>query len=131
MRYFNTAGPLNPAEHYCLDLLSRWDLPEVLSLINQKKYFLVHAPRQTGKTTCLRALADTLNGEGKYACVYMSVERARTAGADIDRGLQAVMVELGRRAEAVLGDSWVRSNWPTVFDNEFAEGVLMGTLQQW
>jgi hypothetical protein len=29
--------------------------------LRQKKYFLLHAPRQTGKTTCLLALADYLN----------------------------------------------------------------------
>ncbi|MEM7495878.1 MAG: AAA-like domain-containing protein [Myxococcota bacterium] len=130
-RFFNTAGPLNTAKHYGLDPLQRWDLPKVLTLIDQEKYFLLHAPRQTGKTTCLRALADFLNKQGRHACVYMSVERARTGGTDIDRGLQAVMVELGRRAETMLADSWVRENWPTVFANEFAEGVLMGTLQKW
>ncbi|MEM7403479.1 MAG: AAA-like domain-containing protein, partial [Myxococcota bacterium] len=130
-RFFNTAGPLKAAKHYVLDPLSRWDLPEVLSLIDQEKYFVVHAPRQTGKTTCLRALADYLNQQGEHTCLYISVERARTAGADIDRGLQAIMVELARRAEAALGDTWVRDNWPTIFDNEFAEGVLMGTLQKW
>ncbi|MEM7403575.1 MAG: ATP-binding protein, partial [Myxococcota bacterium] len=130
-RFFNTAGPLNAANHYVLDPLSRWDLSEVLTLIDQEKYFVVHAPRQTGKTTCLRALADYLNQQAEHVCLYISVERARTAGADIDRGLQAIMVELARRAEAALGDTWVRDNWPTIFDNEFAEGVLMGTLQKW
>lgn len=48
-------------------------------LIREKKYFVLHAPRQTGKTTCLLALADHLNQEGKYACVYTNVETAQAA----------------------------------------------------
>lgn len=56
MRYFNTAGPVNCADHYCLPPLERFDLAEVMMLIAQRKYFVLHAPRQTGKTTCLLAL---------------------------------------------------------------------------
>ena len=56
MRFFNTAGPVNSAIHYCLPPLERLDLPDVLLLIAQQKYFVLHAPRQTGKTTCLLAL---------------------------------------------------------------------------
>ena len=56
MRFFNTAGPVNPALHYCLDPLRRLDLDTLLPLIEQQKYFVLHAPRQTGKTTCLPAI---------------------------------------------------------------------------
>lgn len=38
MRFFNTAGPVNPQDHYCLPSLNRFDLNEILSLIQQKKY---------------------------------------------------------------------------------------------
>ena len=58
MRYFNTAGPVRCDEHYCLPPLERFDLEEILLLIEQKKYFVLHAPRQTGKTSCLLALQD-------------------------------------------------------------------------
>ena len=64
MRFFTTEGPVNCADHYCLPPLARFDLDEILALIAQKKYFLLHAPRQTGKTTCLLALADYLNHDG-------------------------------------------------------------------
>ena len=50
MRFFNTEGPVRLDDHYCLPPLQRWDLDAVLTLIAQKKYFLLHAPRQTGKT---------------------------------------------------------------------------------
>ena len=60
MRFFNTEGPIRPEDHYSLPPLHRWNLDEVLGLIDQKKYFLLHAPRQTGKTSCLLALMDHL-----------------------------------------------------------------------
>jgi len=66
MRFFNTAGPVNCQDHYCLPPFSRFDLAEILSLITQKKYFVFHAPRQSGKTSCLFALRDHLNCEGNY-----------------------------------------------------------------
>ncbi|MEM7403244.1 MAG: ATP-binding protein, partial [Myxococcota bacterium] len=81
-RFFNTSGPPNLAEHYVLDPLLRWNLPEVLTLISQKKYFLLHAPRQTGKTTCLLALCDYLNQQGDMHCVYINVEEAQASVED-------------------------------------------------
>ncbi|MEM7495589.1 MAG: ATP-binding protein, partial [Myxococcota bacterium] len=130
-RFFNTAGPLNTAKHYGLDPLKRWDLSMVLSLIDQEKYFLVHAPRQTGKTTCLQALADHLNQQGHHACVYFSVERARTAGADIDRGLQCILDELAKQARIQLGDVWLDRHWREILQRHLGEGALITALQQW
>ena len=47
-RYFNIGGPCNPADHYTLPAMAR--LPQVISLIGKKQYFVVHAQRQCGKT---------------------------------------------------------------------------------
>ena len=66
-------------------------LPEVRPLIGKKLYFVLHAPRQSGKTTCVRALAPTLTAEGKYAAVHASCERGQVAGSDVERGVQAVL----------------------------------------
>ena len=74
MRFFNTEGPVRPDRHYSLPPLSRWDLYEVLGLIDQEKYFLLHAPRQTGKTSCLLALMDHLHREGRYRAMYANLE---------------------------------------------------------
>ncbi|MDD9984606.1 MAG: hypothetical protein OXU81_25140 [Gammaproteobacteria bacterium] len=51
MRFFNTEGPVVAERHYCIPSLERLDLAAVLDLIRQKRYFVIHAPRQTG-TTC-------------------------------------------------------------------------------
>ena len=48
MRFFNTSGPVVAADHYCLAPLQRLDLNEILTLLATKRYFVLHAPRQTG-----------------------------------------------------------------------------------
>ena len=64
-RFFNTAGPQRLDINYSIDPLSRFNLDEVLSLIYRLRYFVLHAPRQTGKTSCMLALRDYLNKEGR------------------------------------------------------------------
>ena len=59
-KFFNTAGPIKPADHYNIDPLTRIELEEIESLIYQKKYFVLHAPRQTGKTSCLLGASVTI-----------------------------------------------------------------------
>ena len=54
MRYFNVAGVCLPELHYMLPPEPR--LLGVRELLTQRAWFVVHAPRQTGKTTSLRAL---------------------------------------------------------------------------
>ena len=73
-RYFNTAGPNRSEIEYTIDPLSRFDLDDILGLIGQGKYFVLHAPRQTGKTSCMIALRDCLNHSGDYIAVYANVE---------------------------------------------------------
>jgi hypothetical protein len=59
-RFFNTAGPIKKEKHYNIDPISRIDINEILTLIEQEKYFVLHAPWQTGKTSYLHALRDYL-----------------------------------------------------------------------
>ena len=88
-RFFNTTGPCQPEDHFMLPTEPR--LPEVRPLIEKRLYFVLHAPRQSGKTTCFRALARTLTAEGKYTAVHASCERGQVAGSDVERGIQAVL----------------------------------------
>ncbi|BAB72642.1 ATP-binding protein [Anabaena sp. FACHB-709] len=71
-RWFNIAGPCNPEKHYTISATSR--LPDLSLLIEQESYFVLHAPRQTGKTTAMLALAQQLTDTGLYAAVMVSVE---------------------------------------------------------
>ncbi|MGH3679879.1 MAG: ATP-binding protein [Natronosporangium sp.] len=54
-------------------------------------YFVVHAPRQTGKTTTLRALAETLTAEGQLLAVHFSCETGEPAGDDYAAAEQQVL----------------------------------------
>ncbi len=97
-RFFNTEGPTRAEDQYCLPPLERIDLGEVCALIDRKKYFVLHAPRQTGKTTCLLALRDHLNREGKYLCVYANVEGAQGLREQVHKGLSLILRDIARRA---------------------------------
>ena len=58
-RLFNIAGPCNPQEHYMLDPMRGLD-KQILSLIEEKSFFVIHAARQSGKTTLLQALVEQI-----------------------------------------------------------------------
>jgi hypothetical protein len=86
---FNTAGLCFPEDHYMVNPLKR--MQEVEQLIEEKLYFTLHAPRQTGKTTYLHALARKLNAEGKYIALVVSFERAGVAGMTLETANDTVM----------------------------------------
>ncbi len=58
------------------------------------RQFVVHAPRQTGKTTPLAALAKDLNEGGQYAAVLFSCERAREIGDDVGAAEDLILQEI-------------------------------------
>ncbi|MDE0242985.1 MAG: hypothetical protein OXQ84_22735 [bacterium] len=67
---------MRAGRHYHIPPLTRLDLDGVLCPVHDAKYFVLHAPRRTGKTSALLALRDLLNGggAGDYRCVYANVE---------------------------------------------------------
>jgi len=89
-RFFNNAGPIKPELHYHIDPLKRLDWDEVRRLIDGQRYFVLHAPRQTGKTSTLLVMMRVLNEEGHYSCAYANIEAAQTARGDVTRGIPAV-----------------------------------------
>ena len=131
MRFFNTAGPIIPADHYHIPPLQRLDLDKLLALIRQKKYFVLHAPRQTGKTSLLLALADLLNAEGMFHCVYVNIEAAQTSREDVGRGMYNILTLLGTRALAALQDPFVENHTAEVLENSGPDSVLYKMLMRW
>ena len=129
MRRFNTAGPVRAGDHYRVPPLERSDLPVVLDLIRSKAYFVLHAPRQTGKTTALLALRDLLNGGsvGEYRCAYLNVEPAQTAREDVGRAMGAIASEIAREAEDTLGDT-ATAEAAERFDTTARPDAALGTL---
>ena len=105
-RFFNTTGPVVAADHYCIPPLDRIDLDEVLVLIRQRRYFVLHAPRQTGKTSALLALRDLLNSgaEGEYRCIYVNVEVGQAARENVRGAMGEILHELELQARLTFGD---------------------------
>ena len=102
-KHFNTAGPNISSLHYELDPLVRIDSNAIQNLIEQQRYFVLHAPRQTGKTTCLFALRDLLNKEGRYAALYANIEGAQAAKEDTLASAQAILSRIADSAAVAFG----------------------------
>jgi hypothetical protein len=130
MRFFNTAGPVNCDDHYCLPPLERFDLAAIEMLLAQKKYFVLHAPRQTGKTTSMLALVDHLNAGGQYRALYCNVEAAQTAREDVAKGMQSILSVLAERAKNDLGDDFLAKNWSSILSEHGEHIALQSALSR-
>jgi len=131
MRFFNTEGPVVAEDHYCLPPLARWDLEDILTLVDQKKYFLLHAPRQTGKTTCLLALVDYLNREGRYRAVYANIEPAQAARENVPMGMTAVVEQIARGARDQIGDQQATGLAETLIARSSGTTLVEEFLTRW
>ncbi len=96
MRFFNTAGPCNPAKHYMLPPLARLDATALERLVTQEAYFVLHAPRQTGKSTAMAALAQQLTQAGQHIGVMVSVQVGSAFPADVGAAENAILVSWQR-----------------------------------
>jgi type II secretory pathway predicted ATPase ExeA len=85
---FNTAGPCVPGEHYMLPPGRR--LGAVLDLIDEHRFFTLHAGRQTGKTTSARWLVEHLNAGGRFHAVWVDVQIAREE-PDPDKAFETLL----------------------------------------
>jgi AAA domain len=124
-RHFNTAGPCEPDRHYMVPPEPRF--PEARELIEQQGYFVLHAPRQTGKTTTLRALAKSLTAEGRYAALYFTCEEASVAGDHYGAAMHALLGALRTAAAQRLPAELQPPPFPEAAD----ERVLGTALAAW
>lgn len=133
VRKFNTTGPIVPSKHYNVPPLDRVDLDSVLSLIHDEKYFILHAPRQTGKTSTLLALRDRLNSgtEGPYRCVYVNVESGQVAREDVGRAMRTILGRLATFARLALADDFVENIRKEVLESFGSDGALEEVLVRW
>ncbi|MGQ4617326.1 AAA family ATPase [Nocardia sp. R7R-8] len=127
MKYFNTTGPCSPKRHYMLPTSER--LPEARRYIARGQYFVVHAPRQTGKTTVLAELARHLTAEGEYLVLHFSCEVASPFGDDIAAAERAILdrIRNAARIAKLPSDLLPPSSWP-----DAAAGTMLGNgLSAW
>ena len=80
-RFFNTTGPCRPDKHYMLPPSARLVGANLKRYINDELYWVLHAPRQTGKTTFLKNWMLEINSSGEAIACYVSVERCQAMPA--------------------------------------------------
>ena len=130
MRRFNTEGPVRLDDHYGIPPLDRMDTDHVLELIRDKRYFVLHAPRQTGKTSVLIALAERLEASGDYHCVYVNVEVGQSARENVLSATQAILSALALEAR-ISGDGFLDGTWRETFDKAGPHNALSDALSLW
>ena len=131
MKTFNTAGPIQSDIHYAIPALSRWDMDEIEQLIAQRRYFVLHAPRQTGKTTCLLALMAKLNAEGNHTALYVNLEPAQSARGNVQEGIRTIIGGIAQNARRYLGDQRLEDWVGETFDKAGPHGALQRLLSRW
>lgn len=98
--------------HYTLPPEPR--LPDARRYIDRGAYFVVHAPRQTGKTTTLQTMARHLTADGLYVAVRFSCETAEPWGDDIEAAERVVLgaIARGARSSGLKGELLPPDPWP-------------------
>jgi len=128
MKFFNTGGPCDPEYHYMLPAAARLREENVMRLIETHSYFVVHAPRQTGKTTAMLALARELTASGKYTSAVLTLELGAGLPDDLAAAELAILGEWRWAVAAQLPEGLHPSDWPT----DAAPGQrLSAFLSQW
>lgn len=89
MKSFCIAGPIDPEIHYFIP--HRLDWENLQRLINHREYFVLHAPRQSGKTTAIKELCRQLNREGFYNALYINIEAAQAVREEVKEGLLTIL----------------------------------------
>ncbi|MEM7534713.1 MAG: AAA-like domain-containing protein [Chloroflexota bacterium] len=130
-RFFNTAGPIKKDLHYYSPPLERFNLREIVGLIQQQKYFILHAPRQVGKTTFMMALMEFLNQSGRYQALYVNVETAQSAREDVDSAMHAILGAFAREEMLYLEDTFIQDNWQSISKNQKGQNALNQLLTTW
>ncbi len=119
---FNVAGPCVPGDHYMLDPL-RGNGDELMDLIRQKHYFVIHAARQSGKTTLLFELVDRINAAGDYHALYCSLE-AMQGWTEPEKTIP----EIVKKIEARLSEEGFPEGFAKNADYSSILGVLKSSL---
>lgn len=88
-KIFRIGGPLNPERHYFVPHRLDWEV--MRRLIRNCEYFVLHAPRQSGKTTAILEFCRHLSAEGVYNVLYINVEAAQAAREHVQQGLLAIL----------------------------------------
>ena len=124
-KWFNTAGPCQPDIHYMLPPLQRF--PDITRIIDQRGYFVIHAPRQTGKTTAMLSLAQQLTAQGDYAAIMVSAEVGQPFSHNPGKAERAILDAWRGAAQFDLSEELQPPPWPSAEDGR----QIGAALQAW
>ena len=124
-RFFNTTGPCNPDDHYMLPPERRLIRAQLNRYIDAKLYWVLHAPRQTGKTTFLISWMKAINAGDEAVACYVSVEACQEFPRAED-AIPAICSAIQSYADTFLGKALV----PAVPDEPIPM-MLSGILKAW
>ncbi|MDR1728184.1 MAG: ATP-binding protein [Acidobacteriota bacterium] len=119
VRFFNTTGPCNPDDHYMLPPEERLVGAQLGRYISDNLYWVLHAPRQTGKTTFLQNWMREINAGTEALACYVSVERCQSF-PDAKRAIPAVC--------SAIRDSAIATDIPVPDLPEGIPEVMMGEM---
>ncbi|MCI5223089.1 MAG: ATP-binding protein [Candidatus Electrothrix sp. AR4] len=97
-KYFNTTGPCFPRLHYMLPPKDRLIGASLDRYIQDELYWVLHAPRQTGKTTFLQSWMHEINAGTEAVACYVSLETCQEVPA-VERAMPAMIEAVRQWAE--------------------------------
>ncbi|MFM7203391.1 MAG: ATP-binding protein, partial [Myxococcota bacterium] len=124
-RFFNTAGPCREERHYMLPATAR--VESFKELIAQELYFVIHAPRQVGKTTSMIGLAKELTESGAYASVLLTCEQGAVFKDDVEKAELAILARWDAQAREGLPEAL----WPPVQKPDAIGNRILAYLKAW
>ena len=92
MKTFCIAGPVDFIRNYYIP--ERLDWKRLDTLVAEMHYFVLHAPRQSGKTTAIEEYVRHLNAQDLYSALYINIESAQAARDNIEKALIAILTEI-------------------------------------
>jgi hypothetical protein len=122
--FFNNAGPQLVGENYTIDPLRRIKLEDVEGLIAQKRYFVLHAPRQTGKTTALYAMMRHFNAGTQYRALYVNIEAGQAARENVVQAMRGMASSLVQAAKLHLKDASAEPVLRRIIDDKSESDAL-------
>ncbi len=103
-KFFNCSGACIPEEHYMVDV--RPQFQRLQTLVDEKRYFIMHAPRQTGKTTLIMQFVKHLNAQNQYIALYVNIESGQALRNQVERVNNLVISAMEIAAQISLAPAY-------------------------
>ncbi len=128
---FCIAGPISETRNYFVPKRLNW--PQIDALIDQMHYFILHAPRQSGKTSAILEFAKYLNEKGTCTALYLTTEPAHPAKNDIERAFFWLLSQCESQLSIQLPDQKIARDFlqPILKERPVPEDAFFRFLTHW